>query len=499
MTTPRYGMVFNTTDNDPRPAQPSDLSVIGLVLPSDDAVAATFPLNEPIAFDSGDIRVLPALGTGDLYKVVNTIDNQLADLQRSARIVAVRVSKGATIDETIANIVGDRAKGTGLYALLKARTVLGVVPRMVGAPGYTGHGNIAVDDVIITNGGEEYTHADVVFDPPGAAGEAIIKDGMITGVNMTAPGDYPQGTVLKVTFDGDGNGAAANVTTQLLANPICAALPEVLNVLLAHAVVGSPGSSQLDALMWRQTLSDPRLIPVDNWQIIQMPGVADDEYQDGAAAVLGLAARVDFKHGGLPFWSFSGQPIQGILGLKHNYTFSLVDGATQGQELLAQNIGVTERGELGDETAISASGFVFAGLWNASTDPLQWFYNKRRGRDWTHLALMKSIRLRLGTENVTPQGVQDVINDMNAIGSYLISKKAVLGFKVSFNGNDNSPNELRQGNFAISYNQEEPAPIAQVTINSGPYYEALTYELGTLIAQAAQLPAQYLGAANVII
>jgi beta-galactosidase GanA len=39
---------------------------------------------------------------------------------------------------------------------------------------------------------------------------------------------------------------------------------------------------------------------------------------------------------------------------------------------------------------------------------------------------------------------------------------------------------------------EEPAPITQVTIDSRPNYEALVAELGTLVAQAATLPAQYL-------
>ncbi|RFB80394.1 hypothetical protein [Methylovirgula sp. 4M-Z18] len=606
MTTPRYGMVFNNVNNEPRPAQPSDLSIIGLVLPSDDAIAATYPLDTPIAFDSGDATALAALGTGPLYKTVVTIDNQLADLQTSARIVAVRVATGADIDATIANIAGNPANGSGLYALLKAKTLLGEVPRLIGAPGYTGTSDLGVQSVTITGGGTGFTNAPVTFNPPGATGTAIIANGVVTGVNLTAPGQYDAGTVVTCSIGGDGKGATvsgptltggavgvaatgainfvtnpvvgntitldgtvvtfgtaandvvpgatlaatlanlaafcnasadanislctyaatataltitdktlgvggnaftlaaniigatATVAMQALANPICANLPAICAALFGCAVVGSDGSGQQGALNFRQVLSDPRLIPTDAWEIIQSPIPAGQtvspgtEYQDGAAVALGLFARVDFQHEGLPFWSISGQPVQGILGLKNSYPFSLVDGATAGQELLAQNISVIERGEIGDETAISASGYVWAGVWNASSDPLQWFYNKRRGRDWTHLALMKSIRLRLGTENVTPQGVQDVLNDMNAVGSYLIMKKAVLGFKVSFNAADNSVDALRQGQFAIAYNQEEPAPITQVTVNSGPYREALTFELSTLIAQAAQLPAQFL-------
>jgi hypothetical protein len=160
--------------------------------------------------------------------------------------------------------------------------------------------------------------------------------------------------------------------------------------------------------------------------------------------------------------------------------------------LLATHIGVIERGEVGVETAIASNGFVFAGVWNADTDPLWWFYNKTRGRDWAHLALLKSIRLRLGVENVTPHGVQAVLNDMVAIGQNLIQNQCSVGFKVGFEASKNSPNDLRQGKFRVFFATEEPAPITQVTIDSRPNYEALVAELGTLVAQAATLPAQYL-------
>ena len=67
MTSPAYGVIFNRDSTDPRPAQPADLSVIGLVLPSDDADATVFPLNEPVAFDSGagdPLQKIRALGDG---------------------------------------------------------------------------------------------------------------------------------------------------------------------------------------------------------------------------------------------------------------------------------------------------------------------------------------------------------------------------------------------------------------------------------------------------
>ena len=430
MTSPAYGIIFNRDNTDPRPAQPSDLSVIGLVLPSDDADSDYFPLNEPVAFDSGDPAWLPRLGSGDLMRAVMSIDDQLADLQTSARIVAVRVAQGEDDAETIANIVGNRTTatpagnvGTGVYALLRAGSQLGVIPRLLGAPGYTWQTE---------------------------------------------------------TVDG-----------QLQANPIVAALPSVCSALLAHAVVGAPGTGGVAASQWFETITSGRLIAVDAWRRVS-DGNGGTRLEDGVAAVLGIGARVDFKHGGYPFWSFSGQQVNGTIGLKNYYPFSLVDGATEGQEMLANHIGVIVRGEVGVETAIANNGFVFAGVWNADTDPLWWFYNKTRGRDWAHLALLKSIRLRLGVENITPHGVQAVLNDMVAIGQDMIKNQVSVGFKVGFEADKNNPNDLRQGKFRVFFATEEPAPITQVTIDSRPNYEALVAELATLVTQAATIPAQYL-------
>jgi phage tail sheath protein FI len=505
MTSPTYGVIFNSDDTDPRPSQPSDLSVIGLVLPSDDANVVSFPLNVPVAFDTGDPAILLLLGTGPLAKVVVAIDDQLADLQTSARCVAIRVATGTDINGTIANIVGDRASGTGLYALLKAGPMLGVIPRLLGAPGFTGTTNLSVDTVTVTGGasagGSGYIDAQVVFSPAGggAAGTAVISGGKVTAVNMTAPGSYPQGTtVTAMITSATGTGATLAVTTEALANPIVAALPEICNALLAHAVVGGPGTGEQDAINWMGTLNSRKLIPVDNWNIVgtstTVNGVTTitPSYEDGAARVLGLGVRTDFKNGGYPFKSFAGQPVQNILGLKNYYTFSLTDGATQGQELLAAHIGVTERGEIGVETAVSSSGFIFVGTFNADTDPTWWFYNKSRGRDFAHLSLLKSIRLRLGVDNVTPHAVQAVLNDMIAVGQDILSHEGSIGFRVGFEAAVNSADNLRQGKFRVFFQSEEPAPIMQVTIDSRPYYQALEVELATIVAQAATLVPQYL-------
>lgn len=479
MTQPIFGIQFNLVDDATLSPTYGDFSVLGLVLPSDDANATMFPLNTPVDINTGDPAVLAALGTGPLFKAIERVNAQLADLQRSARAVLVRVATGADDNATMANIVGDPAANTGLYALLTAPQLLGVTPRLLGAPGFTGVTNYAVESPItVTAPGTGYTAPTITFTPPGATGVVHETGGAITGVSLTNPGNYAPGTnVTAAIADPDGHGATVSLTLEQLDNPVCAALPAICEALMAHAIVGGPGTTKTDAIAWQTTLNSKRLIPVDNWEI-----VADGDntaYIDGAAAALGVGVRVDFAHNGYPFWSFANQPVQGLLGLKRVDSFSLVDGATAAQELLAAMIGVTVRGDHSD-TSLTDAGYQLICYNNASTDS-QWnLLNKTRGRDFIHLGLLRSIRQRLGSENVTLHSVQAVLNDMAAVASDLKTKNCLIGWSVGFNSADNTTAGLRAGKFTVFFNGEQPAPILVVTVNSGLDEDALTSELATL-------------------
>ncbi len=579
MTSPTLGFIFNQLDDATLPPVLSDFSVVGIVLPSDDALSSVFPLNTPVDINTGDPATLAAMGTGPIYQTVLRINANLADLQVSARAVVVRVATayeedGVTEDVagTIANIIGDPGQGTGLYALLKAPSLLGVTPRIVGTPGYTGQVAYAATAPVVTSEGSGYTHPLVAFNPPGAtaiatvgnagvtatahatlgsggtAGEVIgiavdgggqdygtapavtitggggsgatahsvltngivssivvdnagtgytsaptvtlaaAQGGQITSITLTSPGSYSTTTPPTVTITdsngGTGTGAVATVSMEMLANPICAALPPVLNALLAHAPVGGPGTTKAAAIAWRGTLNSQRLIPVDNWEIIASG--TNDIYVDGAASTIGCGVRTDFQHGGYPFWSWGNQPVQGLLGLKRIDALSLLDGATDGQELLAVGVGVTARGDLSD-TSINDSGFVLCCFNNAASDPRYSMFNKTRGRDFTNLAIIKSCRRRLMKDNITVHDVQAVLNDMTAIMTDLRGQECVVGFSIGFAADNNTPDNLRLGKIRVFDNSEEPAPILQITIDRALDSAALTAELAQIAAGATQV------------
>jgi uncharacterized protein len=137
MSDPTFGISITRIDNEPRPAVYSDMSVVGLIGTAPEADPAVFPLDTPVFLYSDDAVKRTALGTqGTIHDALTLINAQLGDFQVAAKVVVVRVEEGDTVNETIANIVGNGIS-TGLEAFVQAGPLLGVIPRLICAPGFT--------------------------------------------------------------------------------------------------------------------------------------------------------------------------------------------------------------------------------------------------------------------------------------------------------------------------------------------------------------------------
>ncbi|WP_449555149.1 phage tail sheath protein [Lelliottia amnigena] len=114
-------------------------AIIGMVCTASDADAKTFPLNEPVLITNVQSAIGKAGKKGTLSASLQAIADQCKPV-----IVVVRVAESTHADpdeakaETISNIIGttdENGKYTGLKALLTAKTVTGVKPRILGVPG----------------------------------------------------------------------------------------------------------------------------------------------------------------------------------------------------------------------------------------------------------------------------------------------------------------------------------------------------------------------------
>lgn len=115
-----------------RPIRFMSTAVIGVVCTAADADAAAYPLNTPVLVSDVQAGQAKAGTAGTLRKTLAAIA-----LQTKAPTVVVRVEEGATAAETATNVIGTtnaQGKYTGIKALLAAQSVLGVKPRIIGAP-----------------------------------------------------------------------------------------------------------------------------------------------------------------------------------------------------------------------------------------------------------------------------------------------------------------------------------------------------------------------------
>jgi phage tail sheath protein FI len=123
-----------------RPIQMVRSSVIGMVGTAPSADAALFPLDTPVLVTGpGDLAGLDTVGTalGTLPQAALHALQQVGTL-----LVVVRVDPGADAAAAQAAVIGaaDATTGqyTGMQALLAAQSALGVEPKILCAPGFTG-------------------------------------------------------------------------------------------------------------------------------------------------------------------------------------------------------------------------------------------------------------------------------------------------------------------------------------------------------------------------
>ena len=178
---------------------------------ADDADAATFPINTPTLVTSlsgasllGDSWLKESLethfGEGGSYAIVN------------------RVETGEDDDETRANLLGDATARTGVYAALRAKSLLGLQPRVIVTQGDTGaYIEDGVVSVTVTAGGSDYTSPPTVAFSGGtpdetAAAVATINKHKVKSITVTNAGqDYA--TAPTVTLSAPPNGGVQATAT----------------------------------------------------------------------------------------------------------------------------------------------------------------------------------------------------------------------------------------------------------------------------------------------
>jgi phage tail sheath protein FI len=307
-------------------------------------------------------------------------------------------------------------------------------------------------------------------DQPLVAQEVLATSGAGTGASFT------------VTWANTGTTAAYTCEIVAGANPVVAGATSVCNQLLGHMIVESAGSSYQNDIDWRETMQSHRLIALSGGCRVMDPATSFIMIRPLAPRMAGIMVRRDHETGA-PFHSAANQAVQGIISPNREIGFNLTDSANEAQELFAANIGCLIRGQVGDDFAIASGGFVLISTDNVGEDPIWQMYNVMRGRDYIHLGMLRALRYFLGRYNIIGHTIQAILNTMTFFLRDLHADQHILGYKVNFRTEGNSPEQIRLGHLTVGFAAEEPPVLKHITIESSRYREAIDTMVADLASQ----------------
>jgi uncharacterized protein len=428
-----------------RPIQTTDTSTIGLMYTAPDADPELFPLNKPQLF-LGDRDMTAQLGAAGTGK--DAFDG-IYDQGVAPAIVGIRVAQGQTIDQTLANLIGDYSLRTGVHALYSARNTVFKTPKILIAPGFTQQRVTGgITQIVVGSGGAGYTTAAVVINGHGYGGGAkavaIIRNGVITGIQMLNSGIGYDAQHATVAITGDG----ANATIQgfqigSAANPVVAELGGIANRLRATIIADCPNATAEQSIAYRNDWNSRRIYCVDNHPLVGVEAIS----QPPSARVAGLLAAVDNNDG---FWfSPSNRVIQGIVGTSRPIDDSGVGGES---DYLNQNdvATIVHRG----------SGYKLWGNHGATSDTLWKMFSAGRTVDTVYDSIEVAIDDAYPGRPLNLQFYEGVCDSVNEKLRYYKSFGAILGGKIWVDPAKNPPGQLVLGKPKFNMNIE-PVGVAE--------------------------------------
>lgn len=470
-----------------------NMSVVGFGGTAPAADAVKFPLNVPVYFTSNDRNMMAALGaTGTLPDAIRGVIDNLGEGQSAAEFSVVRTADNASPAVEMANLIGSEFSRTGLYAFLDAEQLLGKVPRLISAPGFTQAVAGFIATVALGTGGAQLDNTLAITLTGGGGSGAVLRPvltgGVLTGITIDNPGyGYTSAPTIGFTGGGSAGGkvmpSGATCTVEMNGNPAAAVLASLAERLRALAVVDAPSGSLAAFNTWRATLASKRVQPVPHDVKVYsatLAPTAEDPYSLGTSTVtkpaspraIGAYVRLDTEMDGVPSQSILNKTALGIVGTNRPIAFNLTDPALEGQSILESSGTFIAKGVPGSDTAIADGGFVWIGTDTLSNDSNWKFAHIVRLRDYIELTQIKTLREYLGGK-ITMQTVQAVLNTMSAFLSRLKAQGHIIDFRVGFEPNANSADQIRDGNITVMFRAEETPVLRKINIKSRRYSAAL--------------------------
>lgn len=138
-----HGTRLSESNETPVLVQVAQSAVVALLGTAPDADPVKFPLNTPVLLKGTPTDAVGIGATGTLKDAIDDVFDQVG-----AYTILIRVEEGVDLAETMSNLVGDATELTGVHALLKAESMLGIKPRLIAAPGFTSGDGLTANPVV---------------------------------------------------------------------------------------------------------------------------------------------------------------------------------------------------------------------------------------------------------------------------------------------------------------------------------------------------------------
>lgn len=454
-----HGVKLDESADTPSLLRVSRFGVVFVNGTAPDADAATFPVNTPTLVTSTSQAAL--LGaTGTLKEDVLTVF-----AEGGSYVIVNRVEEGADAAATQANLIGDAAARTGLYAALKAKAQLGIQPRVMITAGDTGAWiEDGVVSIAVTAGGSGYTSAPTVAITPtvgdatgsGATAEAVVEDGVVTAVRVTDPGKAYSLTPTVAFSGGGGTGATATANVGDAANPFVRAFNTITPQIRARAYIHGPNTTNAEAVRFRNTINSDRILVIDPKAIKNENGVPI--VKPMAPVFAGVRARVVASSEGVS-GSVSNKPIRSIDGAARTIAYPADSNYLNEREIATV---INERG-----------GFRTWGS-RLATDSTVWHFDSVRATADMINEALEDLYFAYVDRKFTKANLKMMVEDGNAALRVFALNDDILGGRVWLS-DLNTPTLNAQGNVFLNVEFEPVGIMEQIRITT--YRNILYYQL----------------------
>lgn len=462
-----HGVNLAESADNPALLRVSNFGVTFLNGTAPNADAALFPLNVPTLVTS--VTAAAGLGEG------GTLADDLATIfgEGGSMVIVNRVAHDADAAILRANLIGDADQRTGLYAALRAKSLLGVQPRVVVTAGNTGEW---IDDGLVSvtigsNGSNMTVAPTVTFTGGGSDPDKVLptaqavlgtgaNGGKVVEIKILTAGEKLS-TPPTIAFSGGGSEAGKVLPTAIanvgdVANPFVSALNVILPQIRARAYIAGPNTTNAEAVRFRNTINGGRILVIDPKGIKNVDGLPVTV--PIAPVFAGVRARVVAS-------------AEGVSGSVSNKIIRTLDGVARTIQYPADSNYLNERQV---STVINERGGLRTFGSRLATDDEVWqFDSVRASADMINEAL-EDLYFAYVDKKFTKANLKMMIEDGNAALRVFKNNDDILGGKVWL-ADTNTPILNAAGKVFLNIEFEPVGLMEQINITT--YRNILYYQL----------------------